>query len=87
MGMGIGIAIGWPASSVTTEPDTYFLIAEYCNGKPADGNTTQFVSSTVYDTGDYVYAEGQLSRVLLGNKVRDAGAIESISGPVYNSCG
>ena len=91
MGWGIGIGIGWPnaSSSGNIEPDTYFIIDAYCNGKPIPpgGTTTQFVSSAIYNTGDYVYAENQLSRVLLGTKTDIEATTENISGPSYNSCG
>jgi hypothetical protein len=89
MGWGIGVGIGWPNASSSNQGEmVYFQIEEVC-GKPLIlDSTTQLVSNSIYQPGDYVRYDGSGgNRVLLGPEVGVIGStVFNIDGPIYTSC-
>ena len=82
----MGIPIGWPNTSASNQGQmVLFEILEVCGGAVPPGATTQFVSNSIYQPGDYVDS-GDV-RVLLGPEtVVESIDVYNISGPVYTSC-
>jgi hypothetical protein len=71
MGWGIGIGIGWPASSGASGPRSgWWEIVDFCGGgfpyPPNFGVFTNFQTDVDWYEGDYVYSPGASLIVKLG---------------------
>lgn len=92
MGWGIGISIGWPASSGAYEPlnSGYWEILSYCPGSVTANTITDYHENVNWNPEDYVFSPVYQTRVLLGQYYQDApvgSIIVNVIGPAYNSCG
>jgi hypothetical protein len=93
MGQGIGIGIGWPASSGTSQKfnSGHWEILSYCpSGLVVVDVVTNYQENVNWNPGDYVTLQSGTNRVLLGtfygDEIPTGSAIENVIGPVYNSC-
>jgi hypothetical protein len=92
MGMGIGIAIGWPTSTGTSDPvnSGHWIVNSYCPGFDAINTFTNYQTDVSWNPGDYVSLVSTGARVVLGAYYGEdlpVGAIiENVTGPIYNNC-